>query len=331
MLRRDPLEIIEGLYVAQIANHFYRHGIFEHLNGTRTSSQLARKYKYDDDLFAALLAFLYETTNLLKRNQAGNYSLNAKFHQYYFLGFQFDKFIGSYGPAFAHLDKSLRSQNLGRRFVNRKVQAKAYKRINSPPNAIVIQLVRQLELRSLLDLGCGPATLLTELCLSDPMFQGWGIDESTQMCKVARERVKKAQLTDRIYIINGDARRLGSHLRPRDRSRIQALQSKGLFNELFRHGDRQATDYLRMLKKLFSGRLLFVVDYYGKLSHVSRIKTKYRHTLIHDIVQVVSAQGIPPPDLAGWAAIYLTAGCQLVHAYEGDNQGVEWFVHLVRL
>jgi hypothetical protein len=331
MRKREPLEIIEGFYLAHIVYLFYQQQVFERLNGEREASEVAQEFRYDEELFEALLDFIYQATDLLIRSRSGRYVFNCKYQRYYSLGFQFDKFIGSYGPAFPKLAQSLRAEALGRRFVNREVEARAYNTLGSPPNPLVIQIVQDLKLRSLIDLGCGPATLLAELCGADPLFRAWGIDESAAMCKVARERIACAHLSKRIRIIHADARSLDTYLRPQVRQRIAALQSKGLFNELFRYSNKGAIKYLEKLKAWFPGRLLFIVDYYGKLTRHQNVAPKYRHTLIHDLIQVITAQGIPPADLAGWIEVYDAAGCSVEHAFEGQSQGIEWFVHLVRL
>lgn len=331
MAKRDSLEIVEGYYLAHIIYYFYQQGVFERLTGDRSILTVAEELGYDTELFEALLDFIHQTTDLLRLTRAGNFSFNPKYEQYYFFGFQFDKFIGSYGPTLIHLEQSLRSKTLGRQLVNREVEADAYHQIGSPPNPLVTKIVRDFNLHSLLDLGCGPATLLTELCAGDSEFRAVGIDESAAMCKVARGRILKAQLTNRIRIIHGDARKLGVYLKPEARQSIEALQSKGLFNELFRHGNEGAVNHLKKLKGWFPGRLLFIVDYYGKLTRISGAIPRYRHTLIHDVIQVITGQGVPPADLAGWDEVYEAADCSIEHAYEGDTDGIEWFVHLVRL
>lgn len=331
MAKSGPLEIIEGWYLAHVIYYFYQQGVFEQLTGERSVSTVAEELGYDTEVFEALLDFIHQATDLLRVTRSGHFLFNPKYEQYYFLGFQFDKFIGSYGPALTQLGQSLRSRTLGRKLVNREVEARAYHQISSPPNPLVIKIVRDRNLHSLLDLGCGPATLLTELCALDPEFRAVGIDESAAMCKVARERISEARLTNRIRIIHSDARKLGVHLKRDARQSIEALQSKGLFNELFRHGNEGAVNYLKKLKGWFPGRLLFIVDYYGKLTRVGGASPKYRHTLIHDVIQVITGQGVPPADLAGWDAVYEAADCSIEHAYEGDTNGIEWFVHLVRL
>lgn len=329
--KQFPLSIIEGFFSAQIAYHFHANGLLDRLSTSRSVKALAREFDYDEAALAALLEFLCQSSDIIVRAAPGRYLLRRKYRTYYYLGFQLDKFIGAYGPAASRLDESLRSSTLGRRYVNREVQAKAYFRIQSPPNYVVVRLVREYQIKSLLDLGCGQAPLLIEFCRRDSSFRGWGIDESSAMCRIARQKVKIAKLGNRIQIVHGDARNLGKYFDRRVRDSIESLQSKGLFNELFRTGKSQSVRYLEKLRRWFPGKLLFIVDYYGKLTHTPTVERKYQHTLIHDLIQVLSAQGVPPPDLRGWMEVYKSAGCQLEHAYEGDDQGFEWFVHVVRL
>jgi hypothetical protein len=86
-----------------------------------------------------------------------------------------------------------------------------------------------------------------------------------------------------------------------------------------------------VLRQLMPGRLFFVNDYYGKPGKTRRVSSRYRATLVQDVAQTVSGQGIPPPDLGSWAEVYRLAGAELLHAYEGDHIGIDWFVHVVRL
>jgi SAM-dependent methyltransferase len=329
--KHDTLSIIEGFYLAEITYQFHKIGLLQSLTHDRSLKNLARQFRYDERALAAVLEFLYQSTDILVRNGTGRYLLKRKYRNFYFLGFQLEKFIGAYGPTVMKLGESLRSPRLGRGFVAREIEARAYRTIASPPNPVVLELAKKLKLKSILDLGCGPATLLTELCRRDSHCLGWGIDESAEMCRVARRRIGHAHLAARIRVVHGDARNLSRYFDRSVRTKIEALQSKGLFNELFRAGNSQAIRYLKKLKRWFPGKLLFVVDYYGKLTRVPNIKREYQHTLVHDLIQVLTAQGVPPANLKGWAALYGRAGCYLEHAYEGDSQGIEWFVHVVRL
>lgn len=329
--RGGPLDVLEGFYLAHIVHHFHRSGLLECLVEPRSAEWLARRFDYDPPLLSALLQYVAQRTDILTCNIQNKYRLKALYSDYYFLGFQMDKFLGAYGPTVERVEASLRRRSLGRDFVNRKREAEAYHRIQSPPNAIVLEVARKHRIPSVLDLGCGPATLLTTLAATDRRFRGWGIDASMAMCRIARRRIAEARLEDRIRIICADARTVDRLLPKQERLKIEALHCKGLLNELFRHGSDEAAAYLRRLKRLFAGRLLFVVEYYGKLTRVKAPASRYGHTLLHDLIQVLTSQGVPPGDLAGWADVYAQGGCSLEHAYEGDSQGIEWFVHLVRL
>lgn len=331
MRKHEVLGTIEGFYAAQAAYQLHRAGLLRSLTRFRTVKELSKQFRYDERALKAVLEFLYYATDILLRRGSTSYSLSNKYREFYYLGFQLEKFIGAYSPTISRLEDSLRSRTLGRKLVLREVEAQAYLTIESPPSPVVLELSRKLKLRSLLDLGCGPATLLTELCRHDPCFHGWGIDESGAMCRVARKRIAHANLATRIRIVHGDARNLGQYFSRRVRRDIAAIQSKGLFNELFRDGDEAAITYLAALRTWFPGKLLFIVDYYGKLTRLMNVKRKYRHTMIHDLIQVLTAQGVPPPNRKQWASLYARSGCALQHVYEGDSQGIEWFVHVVKL
>lgn len=331
MAKRRLLDVVEGFYLSHIVYHLHRQGVFASLSGKKTVTEIADELGYDRALFSALLDFVYQTTDILRRSRSDRYSLNSKYLSYQRLGFHLDKFIGTYGPAFTQLEASLHSPTLGSAFVNKEMLTQAFMRLETPGISFNAHLLREWNVKSLLDLGCGPATLLMELCLADPSFRGWGVDESTSMYTAAVERVATAGLANRIHVIQADVRQLATHIPPNLRDEIGALYGRSLLNEFFRLGSAEAVSFINDLKKLFPGRLLFVMDYYGKLTHTRSISLRYQHTLIHDLAQAVSAQGVPPPDLQTWAMIYDAAECSILHAYEGENDGIRWFAHVVQL
>ncbi|MEV4928159.1 hypothetical protein [Streptomyces roseoverticillatus] len=103
---------------------------------------------------------------------------------------------------------------------------------------------------------------------------------------------------------------------------VQALYRRSIANEFFADGDREAVDVLTGLRELFPGRLLFLEDGYGRLTHHPPTDGNHRHALLQDLAPVLSGQGVPPPDLHGWSRIYQAADCTLVKAYEGHDDGI---------
>jgi hypothetical protein len=108
------------------------------------------------------------------------------------------------------------------------------------------------------------------------------------------------------------------------------LHGRSILNEFFREGPGQVVELLRTLRRSFPGRLFFAVDYYGALSRPGGGTDSY-DGLLQDVVQALSGQGVPPPDLEGWMPIYEDAGCKPIHVYQGSAPGLNWFVHVLEL
>jgi hypothetical protein len=132
-------------------------------------------------------------------------------------------------------------------------------------------------------------------------------------------------------VVTSDALHIGPRLRPELRERVGGIHAGSLLNELFRGGPRAAIALLRRLRALFPDRLLFVTDYYGRLTHEGSSRARDLHAMLQDFVQAVSGQGIPPRDLDGWCSVYRAAGCAPIEAFEGTAEGLAWFIHVVRL
>jgi len=331
MAKRTALGLVEGFYSAQAVLSLHRQGVLENLTVYRAPALIASEFGYDIEAITAVLEFLYRTTDLIVRNCHGEYRLAQRYEPYRVLGFHLDKFLGAYAEPFSRLDELLCLPSKGRDLVNRSRLAEAFSRAETQGATVIARIIRDSGVRSLLDLGGGTASLLRELGQEDSGFRGWCVDVDPSMCAAATGKIAAAGLEDRIRVICTDVRRLGSALRTRERSRVEALFGRSLLNEFCRSKGIEAVKFLVRLKRLFPGRRLFVADYYGKLTHDSGAPVRYRHTLLQDLVQALTAQGIPPPDIDGWATLYRAAGCEIGQAYEGESDGIEWFLHIVRL
>lgn len=295
-----------------------------------TAADLASAFHYDEALLGALMQFVYQTTDIVWLDTKGRYRLSPRYGAHSQLGFHIDKFVGAYGPAFARLDEAARAAALGEPYVDAARLADAYSGLDFGGPSLVGRLIREWNVTNLLDLGCGPARLLMELAFADPTFEGWGIDSNPTMCAVAWRRLEASELSTRVRVLHRDVRTLDVEAESA-LSRAEALHAGSLLNQFFRLGDEQAVALVHRLKAQFGGKLLFVSDYYGKLTRLSKIPSRYRHTILQDVVQAISGQGVPPGCRDDWNAIYEEAECDLVKVYEGDATGINWFVHVVQL
>jgi SAM-dependent methyltransferase len=331
MARSGVFDAIEGYYVGHILWFFRVHRIYPCFHDYADPVAVAVERGFDVAVFSAIVEFLHLRTGIFRRDRRKRYRIHEDFRSYYRLEFQIDKFIGAYGPTVRDLQFSLTQEHLGRPLVDRRIEAAAYAEIESPPNPIVLEEVARRGIRSLVDLGCGPGTLLRTLALTDAKFRGWGFDADGEMLEVARTILGQQGLADRITLVLADALRIDEALPQLARENAEAVHCKGLFDEFFRAGEEKAIRFLSKLRDLFPGRLLLNVDYYGKLTRLAHPLGKYQHTLLHDLLQQLTAQGTPPADLGHWVGIYGDAGCKIVHAYEGESSGIDWFVHVVQL
>jgi hypothetical protein len=309
----------------------HQNHLLDCLRDGRSVESVAEEFAYDLQLLHYLLEFLHQRTDILARFGSAGYRLNPKYAAYSSLGFHIDKFIGGYGPAVSRLDEALRAPELGRSLVDERALMRAYVRLDRSASAAIAEIIKWWGVPSLLDLGCGVGALLRELCLVDASFKGWGIESDESRCAAAHELVKAEGLDGRLRIVQGDVGALETCLEADTWGKIAAVHGGSILNEFFREGPEHASRVVKMLSKLLPNRLFFVTDYYGKLGSLNAVGSRYRHTLIQDVAQAISAQGVPPADLDGWATMYEAAGCRVVHVYQGAEHGLDWFVHVVKL
>jgi SAM-dependent methyltransferase len=306
--------------------------MLERLREPATASELAADQDCDSGRLRALLEYVRLRTDIVLRSGPDGYVLNPEYGAYHQLGFHLDKLIGAYGPLVANLDESLRPGAPCAPLVDEQALASAFGAVEGSAGVTAqADVIESWSVRSLLDLGCGPGALLVELASREPAFRGCGVDKSAAMCRLAVESVAGAGHGDAVQIVQADVRDVDAYADTAVSRSVDALHCKSLLNEFFGSGPSEASRVVAALGRQFRGRLLFVTDYYGKLGSVERVDDAHAHTLVHDVAQVLSGQGVPPPSLAKWTEVYAQAGVELMHAYEGEADGIAWFIHVVRL
>jgi SAM-dependent methyltransferase len=321
--RRTALDIAEGLHLAYVVAALRARGLFASMETTPVpAAVLARRHRLDEEMLGGSLAYLAARTDLVVRSEAG-YAIGAGYDGE--ARFLIDLYIRAFGPAAANLAATLRHPGHAAAKVDRRAQADAF--AEDGGDRPLAALLRQLKFNHILDLGCGNAPILRALAAADEGFVGTGIDANPAMCRAGRRQARAAGLGRRVRILEGDARRPERLLDAKSRGRIETIVARDFVNELCRGGGRAAVAWIRRMRRLFPGRVLVVADYYGGLGGAG--PPADRHILLHDFAQLISGQGVPPPDMAGWQALYEAAGCRLAHVVEDDNSAR--FIHFVSL
>ena len=324
--RHSLLDAIEGHYASQALLVLSRLGILDALARPRDPGALAKAARVDPVLLAAILEFLRQATNVVERDRAGRYRLGPPSLPE--IVFQLEKFVGAYGNAVRGLDAILR----GMRPAGGPDETALATAFGAAAGVRTVEadLVRQMGVRHLLDLGCGTGALLVQLARDDSAFRGIGVDGSPVMCRIARARVRSARLGSRIRIRRADARQVQRVLEARDVHAVEMVHGRSLLNALLGRGEADAVAFLRKLRRLLPGRTGLFVDYYGELNRQLPGRRRFRLGQLQDVAQLASAQGLPPPDRKAWNALFRQAGCRVISTLDVRGDDIRWFIRHIQ-
>jgi SAM-dependent methyltransferase len=316
-------DLVEAFHLAHAVWTLHGAGIFASLDQPRTADDAAALHKLDAKMLRGVLAYVAERTDLLEHSD-GTFAATASYSR----GSRFllDLYAGAYGPAALRLGRILAEPSFGAACVDREMHARTFCQKGPVPPSWLGSVIEQLEWNQVLDVGCGTAALLVELAGRNAEFSGWGLDANRAMCRAARARVRDAAAGGRVTIVEGDAREL-ERLSPRILESIRTVTARHVANEMFGADGSGAVEWLTGMRRALPGRPLLIEDYYGVLG----TENAQRHlpTMLHDYVQHISGQGVPPSTLAEWEQVYDAAGCRLIHVSE--EQSSTRFIHIVVL
>jgi SAM-dependent methyltransferase len=328
--RRSLLDVVEGFYLSEAVDFLHRSRLLDQLAAPRAPAELAASTGFEEERLALVLEYVARRSDVVDEVE-GRYRRGGAYGDGALLAFELDQYLGAYGPNVRRLHEALSSRQSASSLVDRDRHARAFGRLERPSFSMLPGVLAGLEVHRLLDLGCGTGSLLLAMARADSGFRGWGIDASPAMCARAGERLAAAGCDDRVAVLEGDATDPAAVLAAAGdgvAAEVEAVTAASLVNELCGDGGRPAVEWLRKLRSVLPGRLLVIADYYGRLGRGSVPAS--RKVLLHDLVQVLSGQGVPPADLAGWRRLYEEAGCRLLDAHDGEGE-IPWLIHLVRL
>jgi hypothetical protein len=88
-IRKDIFEVIEGYYISQILIYLNQAGFF--LPGKN------KRFNIPANDLNNLLQVLWERTDIIKKNRAGDFRVAEKYSSYTSLGFHIEKLLQAYG------------------------------------------------------------------------------------------------------------------------------------------------------------------------------------------------------------------------------------------
>ncbi|MDI9342372.1 MAG: methyltransferase domain-containing protein [Sediminibacterium sp.] len=315
--KKNIYDLIEAHYLLTILKHLYKKGFFKNPDRPKRIAQyFGNRWLFD---------LVRKQTDLIGRVNATHCYVSGDYHTYLNSGFLIDKFIDGFNVLEPGGELPLLSVN-AERFGQAFEKASAYQN-----NTIQLSLLKQLGARHLLDLGCGKGKLLYEFCNASANHEGTGIDQNDHLLKAARQQFKSASLKKRITFYKGDVSRVSTYLTKEQIKSVDVIYGASILNE-FCEQEETLKRFLIHLRSLFKGKYLIVLDYYGVLNTAKANQRSLQPAYIHDIMQLLSGQGVPFRNRQQWFSIYKQAGCTPVFHFEPEaGKGNNWFIHVVKL
>ena len=321
------LDILEAYHLAHVVKFLHRNGILYELSDPRHPRDIASRHGFDERTLDWVLTYLAERSDLVQRGTDGAFARGLRYRDAAETAHLIDQYLEAYGANVERLDEVVQDPHSAGSLVDRESHARAFARVDT--TALLRDAIRRVGARAVLDIGCGPATALRQLARDDVQLRGWGVDASEAMHALGTRLIREARLDHRVTLFLGDVRQLRAFVPEEVRDGIDLITASSLLNEMFADGPDAAIGWLTELGALFPGRRVLVADYYGQLGH--EIACPPRRGLLHDFVQAISGQGVPPADFHEWAVIYQAAGCTFVDGLAGVDNGFRWYVHLLQL
>jgi len=254
-------DIISGFHTTRAVQALFNVGFFAELQekGTVDVETFARSHDLDAGILRALCDALF-ALRILRKRGAG-YALDSKGRVLAEVAQGWFNGVYGYEEVFHSLEALLRREKAYGREVKRRSDFVAKGSgemegwIHFP---LAIDYIRRNGFAKVLDLGCGDAAFLVDLCESIQGVTGYGIDIAPEAIEEGHERVKRASLQDRIHLFVADISELEEA--PAQARDIEVATTFLMLHEVLFAGDEAVIGLLESFRKLFPGVPLMVFE-----------------------------------------------------------------------
>ena len=285
-------------------------GFFDEMaaHGALALDAYASARQLDVDKLEAIARYLFGL-GILNRDAQGRYSTGVEICKEDLATVEL---FYAYDPLFHNLAPLLRKEKVYGKDIHRlpELDARATARICGTfcyPK--LIEIIEQKGARQVMDLGCGSAELLIQLCQRSASVQGYGIDISPEAIQYARSRISEAQLWNQIKVGVGDIFNLhGDGLfTAAGKPRVDLILSTSVFHEFAYKGTQGLVKALEGVRREFEG--VEVILFEAQEQPDESLREKPSGALEHHLFHRLSSQGIA--SVAEWRLAFEQAGYRL--------------------
>jgi SAM-dependent methyltransferase len=192
----------------------------------------------------------------------------------------------------------------------------------------VIEALREIGVRTILDLGCGTGGFLIQWSRLTG-HGGAGVDMSAPALAEAREHAAQHGVGDKLSFHLGEVGKDVLPIADSEVERIEALTAMFLLHEFGRGGDEAIVRVLSALKAQFSGKLLLALEMQPvDVQALGGRPPPAMDALDYHFIHPLSRQGEPRTKDA-WDALYAQAGMKLVRVRR--PKGSPLLIHVVQM
>lgn len=297
--------ILPGFYTTRTIQALFNVGFFDEMQarGSVNLERFAQNQNLDLDILKSLCDSLY-ALKILKTNGA-NYVLDRKGQLLVEVTRGWFDGVYGYEEVFHNLEALLKKEKVYGKDVTRRSDYVASgsgeieKWIYFP---LAIDIIERHGGQKVLDLGCGDATFLRNLCERNAEVTGYGIDIAPEAIAEGQEKVRQAGLQDRIHLFVEDISRLAQA--PAPLQGIDIATTFFVFHELLYDGADGVIGVLRSFRTIFPGVPLIVFEVIKPTPEEMRRRPgmAVQYFLQHDLTHQ------KPVSRAEWKSLFRAAG-----------------------
>ena len=318
--------IRRGYAMSFLLFSFHDTGVFDELknNESLSSDQISKKLGLNKKILESGLNFLVNADNSITKDDKGNYHLTEigkkRLYSDQAMAMSLGA-VGAYHTLLTNYSSMLKNQIIyGKDFIrDGRLVALSSVLTGKSNYSWVAQKFKDLNVDTVIDLGCGSGDIIIDFCNRHKSFNGIGLDIDPAAVEVARKNVKKNNLEDRIELITGDM------LEPKTySSKISSKGEKVAFNaimalhEFLRDGEQAVIDVLKKMKNEFPGSY-FVLGEFNKCKDDEfqkiPIYEKMHMLFYQEIIHGLTDQGLA--SLESWKKMFKAADVELLE-YKSD-------------
>lgn len=231
-------------------------------------------------------------------------------------------FIYAYAPLFENLSSLLSGEKRYGKDVFRreKFVSEATAEVEKwIPLPVIKDLIKRYGFKNVLDLGCGSARFLIELC-SGSNITGCGIDISKESIDLGKKLVKEKGLEKKITLTTGDIFNIEkASIEP---NKIDVITSMYVLHEFLYENEDNLVSFLKHLKQKYENKFLLICEICKQSEEALRRKP----TAIaeHHLFHALSRQGLITAE--DWKKLFKRAGYKCIEEIHFSFAGQGYFL-----